>query len=316
MWRRLNREDFAGANPLVGEGRARTFEFTWAVYGGYEIVGEGREGAYYSARGDLEACKHYDPLLDTPHLFLEFARLAERRDRSEAVWAWISRYGLLGLGHVERDIRVHDIEPFFPPLDYGSEGGPGETVARFDEEVERANYVLTLYEAALSRDVEKLEGSWGIQGNSENALEGRRYFRLVSETIGGSYLDALVHVATRQVLWVAWQVIPEYCYPSLTPRSPSGGANLEEALTPDGLMASVRPRNLLGAMYAQFYWLLASGGDLSRCKHCGRIISHSPPALLKGGRRARKPRKDKEFCDSRCRQNYHYHHRIKGSGGG
>jgi hypothetical protein len=27
MWRRLNREDFAGANPLVVEGRGRTFEF-------------------------------------------------------------------------------------------------------------------------------------------------------------------------------------------------------------------------------------------------------------------------------------------------
>ena len=24
-------------------------------------------------------------------------------------------------------------------------------------------------------------------------------------------------------------------------------------------------------------------------------------------------RKDKEFCDSRCRQNYHYHNRIKPS---
>jgi hypothetical protein len=283
------------------------------VYDEYVIVDEGREGAYYTARGDLDACKYYDPLVDTPYLFLEFARLAERRDRNEAVGAWISHYGLLGLHHVERDLRMHTIEPFFPPLDYSSAGGPGESVARFDEEVERANYVLTLYEAALSNDVEKLEQTWRIQGNSENALEGRRYFRLMSEMIGATYLDALVHVATRQVLWVAWEVIPEFCYPSLTPRSPSGETKLEEALAPEGLMASVRPRNLLGAMYTQFYWLLASGGDLSRCKHCGRIISHSAPALLKEGLRARKPRKDKEFCDSRCRQNYHYHHRIKAS---
>ena len=311
MWRRLNREDFAGANPLVIEERTRTFEFTWAVYDEYRIEGEGGEDAYYVVPESASDYSYYDPLVDTPHLFLEFARLAERRDRSEAVGAWISRYGLLGLHHVEPDIRIHTIEPLFLPMDYSSVGGPGESVARFDEEVDRANYVLTLYEAALSKDVETLEQTWKFQGNSENALEGRRYFRLMSELIGASYLDALVHVATRQVLWTAWKVIPECCYPSLTPRSPSGEAKLEEVLAPEGLMASVRPRNLLGAMYTQFYWLLASGGDLSRCKHCGRIISHSAPAFVEGGRRVRKPRKDKEFCDSRCRQNYHYHHRIK-----
>ncbi len=239
---------------------------------------------------------------------LEFARLDERRNRSEVVGAWISRYGLLGLHREEPEIRGHNLEPPFPPLDYRS-------VALFDEEVARANYVLTVYEAALSKDVEKLELTWGIQGNSENALEGRRYFRLVSEMIGGTYLDALVHVATRQVLWQAWEVIPEYCYPSLTHRSPSGEAKLEEVLAPEGLMASVRPRDLPGAMYTQSYWLLASGGDLSRCKHCGRIISHSAPTFVEGGRRVRKPRKDKEFCNSPRRQNYHYHHRIKGSRG-
>jgi hypothetical protein len=172
--------------------------------------------------------------------------------------------------------------------------------------------LLTLHEAALSKDVEKFEQTWEIKGTSEIALEGRRYFRFIAETIGGTYLDALVHVATRQVLWEAWQIIPEYCYPYLTHRSPSGKAPLEERLAPELLMASVRPCNLLGAMYAQFYWLLASGGDLSRCKHCGRVISHASPAFV-GDRRGRKPRKDKEFCDSRCRQNYHYHQRIKGS---
>jgi hypothetical protein len=135
---------------------------------------------------------------------------------------------------------------------------------------------------------------------------------LIAETIEATYFDALVHVATRQVLWEAWQVMSEYSYPYLTHRSPSGGEALDEKLAPELLMPSVRPRNLLGAMYTQFSWLLASGGDLSRCKHCGRIISHASPALG-GGRRGRKPRKDKEFCDSRCRQNYHYHHRIKGS---
>jgi hypothetical protein len=313
MWRRLNREDFSGANPLVVEGRGRTFEFTWAGFDEYRIVGEGREDAYYVAPEGADDYSLYDPLVDTPYLFLEFARLAERRNRDEAVWAWISRYGLLGLHRDERYPRRHDLDPASPPTVYSSAGGPGETVAAFDEEVDRANRVLTLYEAALSKDREKLEQVWNIKGPSQNALEGRKYFRLIAETIEATYFDALVHVATRQVLWEASEVMSEYSYPYLTHRSPSGREALDEKLAPELLMPSVRPRNLLGAMYTQFYWLLASGGDLSRCKYCGRIISHASPALGEGGRRGRKPRKDKEFCDSRCRQNYHYHHRIKGS---
>jgi len=65
-------------------------------------------------------------------------------------------------------------------------------------------------------------------------------------------------------------------------------------------------------MYLQFFWLITSSGYLSHCRHCGRIISYAPP--LSAGK-ARKPHKDKEFCDSRCRQNYHYHNRIKPASG-
>ena len=67
-------------------------------------------------------------------------------------------------------------------------------------------------------------------------------------------------------------------------------------------------RNLLGAMYLQFYWLTTSESDLSRCKYCGHIIPYAPPSL---GSPNRKPRKDREFCDRRGRQNYHYHNSIK-----
>jgi hypothetical protein len=74
------------------------------------------------------------------------------------------------------------------------------------------------------------------------------------------------------------------------------------------LTSTWRVRNLLGAMYLQFYSLITSTGALSRCKYCNRIISYAPP-MPKSERR--KPRNDKAFCDSRCRQNYHYHNRIK-----
>jgi hypothetical protein len=59
----------------------------------------------------------------------------------------------------------------------------------------------------------------------------------------------------------------------------------------------------VGAMYLQMYWLLESGGDVTRCEHCGLTISLSRPQP-----EGRKRRSDKRFCDDACRQ---AHHRSK-----
>jgi hypothetical protein len=75
----------------------------------------------------------------------------------------------------------------------------------------------------------------------------------------------------------------------------------------ESLTASVWPRNLLGAMYLQFYWLITSG-DVTRCKFCNGVISLAPPTL---GGKGRKVRADEQFCDSHCRQNHHYHTKVK-----
>ena len=64
-------------------------------------------------------------------------------------------------------------------------------------------------------------------------------------------------------------------------------------------------------MGLQFYWLITSGGELDHCKYCGRVISNAPPVPGSRTVKERKPRSDKTFCNSRCRQNYHYHTRIK-----
>jgi hypothetical protein len=64
---------------------------------------------------------------------------------------------------------------------------------------------------------------------------------------------------------------------------------------------------LYGAMYLQMYWLMAAGGNVTRCKYCGRIMSLTYP--LPGG--ARKTRQDKKFCDNACRQKHHYHTKTK-----
>src|SRR5215210_1454508 len=41
--------------------------------------------------------RYYEPLIDTPYLFREFARLHENKNREEATLAWVSVYGALGL---------------------------------------------------------------------------------------------------------------------------------------------------------------------------------------------------------------------------
>jgi hypothetical protein len=111
-------------------------------------------------------------------------------------------------------------------------------------------------------------------------------------------------VALAEV-WEQIGALTVFAYPVI---SPTGDLRQQPLLTVDRLNASWGVRNLLGAMYLQFFWLVTSAGELARCKYCGRIISYAPPIPESEGR---KPRKDKEFCDSRCRQNNHYHKRIK-----
>ena len=95
---------------------------------------------------------------DTPYLFLEFARLREKKDPDEAIRTWVARYGLLGL-QKEQQLFRSKFPPgkIFPPKEYKSEGGPSETLDNIRREIQRASYALRMYEAASSKDQGKLE---------------------------------------------------------------------------------------------------------------------------------------------------------------
>ncbi len=62
-------------------------------------------------------------------------------------------------------------------------------------------------------------------------------------------------------------------------------------------------KSLLGAMYLQMYWLMAARSDLTRCEHCGLLISLARPTP-----EGRKRRRDQRFYGDACRQ---AHHRAK-----
>jgi hypothetical protein len=313
LLRRIGREDLASVNPFLTE-RERHAPFLWHVYEDYELVEEEDALPYIRAvtpkrYESPKRVRSYNPLVDTPRLFLDFARIAERKNPAEALSQWIAQYGLLGFADSSPQWFPHALpEVTVPPSIYDDSGGSGETLEAVWGEVYTTNSILALYEAVLNRDPNKLESLLLPPGEEPETLERRRqYMNELREETGSDWIDALVDRALGQV-WEHIMAIAVFAYPAI---SPTGSLHRQPLLTVDRLNASWGVRNLLGAMYLQFFWLVTSAGELARCKHCGRIISYAPPVRVGDVDNVRKPRKDKEFCDSRCRQNYHYHNRIK-----
>lgn len=313
MLRRLGREDLASVNPFLRE--EIDAPFVWHVYEDYELVEEEDALPYLRASTPKgyespKPIKSYNPLVDTPHLFLDFARIAERKNPANALSQWIAQYGLLGFADSKIPVWFAEGSPeglpevTVPPRWYDDRGGPGEALEAVWYEVHTANSTLALYEAVLNREPDKLESLLFPPGEEREWQErGRQHMNERMEETGSDWIDGLVDRALHQV-WEYTSALDVFAYPTI---SPTGGYQ-QSLLTVDRLNASWGVRNLLGAMYLQFFWLVTSAGELARCKHCRRIISYAPPMPES---EKRKPRKDKEFCDSRCRQNYHYHNRIK-----
>lgn len=172
--------------------------------------------------------------------------------------------------------------------------------------------VLALYEAVLNGDEDRAKsaileefpfvGLWWRMYNSAPNIRAHvdRAFvaKEISETVGkvydGDYLWHALETAGEEVE----DMVSNYCSPALSVA--------EGSRDPSGVTANWRFKSPLGAMYLQMYWLMAAGGNVTRCKYCGRIISLASPAPS-----ARKTRQDKKFCDDACRQRHHYHTKTK-----
>jgi hypothetical protein len=243
----------------------------------------------------------YRPLVDTPALFLEFARLADEEITREVWLDWVQRYGVLGLGlHDPRkassmDTRVCEI------------GGHGETYRNFVREACKANWLLKLFEYARSPE-EPGEGRdcptrFQVQGYDEwyeplMEPEASDPAELKRWALGTVLFE--VNLSLRQSFPVVY---------------PSNGGQ-QSALGWDFY-------SLLGAMYLQMAWLInAKGEEVRWCKMpgCTNVISFEPPeqgapAGMEKNNRSMgyHTRKDKEFCSDRCRGRYHYYYRRKPS---
>ena len=111
--------------------------------------------------------------------------------------------------------------------------------------------------------------------------------------------EGIAQSVLAQVAVIVNKVVQKRCYifPHFTKEFPS----------PKTVTAGIRSSwgfdNLLGAAYLQMWWLMTSGGDVTRCENCRRIMS-----LARTHPNGRKRRRDKRFCSDSCRQ---AHHRSK-----
>lgn len=298
MWHRLGRDDFRETSELMG-GSSGTR--AWQVCESYELrqlpegAGDGLTSflvpAYSYNPLRSERWRAYEPLTDTPDLFLKFAKLHHATDQIRAMSAWVHSYGILG----------HD-RPRWQP-------GATQHVGQFRRAVGQAAGVLALYEAVLNGDSEKARsvaletfpfvGLWWRIYNElpdKPAHMDREYVAnqiadTVEEAYGGNYLHYALATAADEVEGM----VRDLCSPALVVE--------EGARDPSGVTARWNFKSLLGAMYLQMYWLMAAGDDLTRCEYCSFPISLSRP-----NPEGRKRRNDKRFCDDACRQ---AHHRSK-----
>jgi hypothetical protein len=84
---------------------------------------------------------------------------------------------------------------------------------------------------------------------------------LIYDSRPGDWNALLIKRAIMEIWITVGSALSVYAYPAITYQE---GSNLMSlSLSPDKLTSSWRVRNLLGAIYLQFFWLITSMSDLS-----------------------------------------------------
>ena len=281
MWRRLEPADFREAYGLMTSSMEPGM---WLVCDeGYEILGDEIVAALeYSDLSDEWSA--YFPLEDVPDLFLRFGKLYEQADFEQAALAFSNNYGLPG-GEQE----VVDAERGLKRMPTRMK------VSQIRDEARRAWGVLALYEAVLNGAAPAVKDLF-LQ------LRDDKVFSLWDKVFRFEQVEdsdqILLSIGLMGAMQTVEEAVHEICRHRIRFSQKSGKS-------PD--LSTVHTAwdfdNLLGAMYLQMWWLMASAGDTTRCEFCGRIVS-----LARSHPEGRKHRRDKRFCDDACRQ---AHHRAK-----
>lgn len=241
--------------------------------------------------------KRYNPAKKVPGLFLSFAQLynSEQNYSDEPILRWVNEYGLLGVDGFSGE----------------QGGGYSHSLAEFVWQIYWAAGLLRMYEAVLNRDEESakqallkdfvyvqpeysgtdrqlgppLRQSVHLRpkhpdiDSKEDKIEDKQ------ETIDFIYNEDYIKFALDTVASCTHEKVQRNCYPTL---------HIDQK-DPLRVEMDFGYKNLLGAMYLQFYWLITSNKGVPRCQYCSRIIT---PLHSKG----RKRRNDSVHCSSACRQ--------------
>src|SRR5215212_5622699 len=188
--------------------------------------------------------RSYEPLKETPDLFLKLAHLHQEPNFERAVLTFSHTYGVLGgsstMGSSPRRYRPYR-----------------DSIPNFQEEAKRAWTILKMYEAVLARD-------W----------MAAKSLLIVYEDFGGeedypyndspeTYLSLALQDAALRVGYTVGQL----CRPTLR----FTGSAQPPDVDPASIESAWRFESLLGVAYLQMYWLMTSGGNLTRCDNSAKV---------------------------------------------
>jgi hypothetical protein len=295
VWRRISRDDFVKTSELLRQTESGTR--SWEVCEEYEPREPDEPSCHdylafeitpkYSPNRE-DKWRTYHPLEDTPDLFLKFARLYRGgRDRYvdsvfvRSILEWVHKYGLLGYS------------------DNSYLGGPKETISNYAGSAYWAAGILAMYEAALNSDEVAAKSAILEEFLSVDSIASgvrrmgeRRFAEFKAKQIEKRWNGSYVRYALTTAMELVTFAVRDECFQVLHP--------IEGVSDPSQISTAWHFKRLYGAMYLQMYWLMAAGGDVTRCQYCGRIISLARPHP-----EGRKRRRDKRFCDDACRQAHH-----------
>jgi hypothetical protein len=281
--------DFRNSPTAVFEAQGRGA--SWLKYERYEIrdgevvVSPDRERVLqrWSTNEDDDGWTDYRPIDEVPDLFLRFARLYGESDFNKAALDFANKYGLP---------TGADEEP--APL--GRAGFETDalnwSLAQFRHEAQRAWVIIALYEAVLNDEDQTVRKLLAEHGDIKPFKRWLSYLELIP----AEHQNLALALGLECAVEATKEIVHKYCRQQIMlsmdrHTRPSVSCKTYISWTFD---------NLLGAMYLQMYWLLASRDSVARCEHCGRKVSLDRPHP-----EGRKRRSDKRFCNDACRQAHH-----------
>jgi hypothetical protein len=108
--------------------------------------------------------------------------------------------------------------------------------------------------------------------------------------------ETYLSLALQEAAVSVGHTVGQLCRPTLR----FTGSAQPPDVDPASIESAWRFESLIGVAYLQMYWLMTSGGNITRCEYCGQLLS-----LAKTQPDGRKRRRDKRFCDDTCRQGHH-----------